>query len=244
MLEPISRRSLSDAVYAQLRDRITRGLLAPGEALPSERVLVEELGVNRGAVREALRRLEQARLITVRHGGTSRVQDFRRSAGLGLLVELALSSDGEPDPHVVRSILEMRAALGPDVARHAAVRRTDAQIARLREALGRMEAPGRKLEERQRASLDFWSELVDAADNLAYRLAYNSLREVTEAFLDRIAPLMREELEATGRLHELVEAVATGDPGRAEDGARAALEPTQARIGDALSALVPDGDAS
>lgn len=48
-LQPVARQSLPDAIFVQLRDRILSGALAPGEALPAERVLCEELGVNRGA---------------------------------------------------------------------------------------------------------------------------------------------------------------------------------------------------
>ena len=42
--------------------RILEGKLEAGSALPSERFLAEEFGVNRHAVREALKRLEQAGL--------------------------------------------------------------------------------------------------------------------------------------------------------------------------------------
>ncbi|MBZ0253541.1 MAG: GntR family transcriptional regulator, partial [Candidatus Methylomirabilis sp.] len=57
MLQAIERKSLSDAVFEQLRARIVAGALAAGETLPSERALCETLQVNRGALREALKRL-------------------------------------------------------------------------------------------------------------------------------------------------------------------------------------------
>ena len=60
-LPPGERRS--DAVHDRLRRAILRGELAPGDPVPSERVLAESLGVNRQAVREALNRLQQARLL-------------------------------------------------------------------------------------------------------------------------------------------------------------------------------------
>ncbi len=244
MLEPISRRSLSDAVYAQLRDRIVEGALPVDSALPSERVLCEELGVNRGAVREALRKLEQARLISVRHGGRSKVLDFKRHAGLGLLADLALTTTGEPDPRVVRSILEMRSALGPDVAFHAAARRNDGHLDRLRRQLAAMSREGVKLSELQALSLDFWSELVDASGNLAYRLAYNSLREVTEAFAERLAPAMEQELQGLPRLAELVSAIEEGDSVAARDRAHALLQSSQTSIGALLDAAMENLEPS
>lgn len=78
MLKPVRRQSLSDAVFDQLRDRIVSGAMRAGDPLPAERALCEALGVNRGAVREALKRLAQARLVAVQHGGASRVLDFER----------------------------------------------------------------------------------------------------------------------------------------------------------------------
>ena len=91
MLKPVRKQSVTDAVFEQLRDQIVSGELSPGSALPAERVLCEALGVNRGSVREALRRLQQSRLVSVRHGGTSQVLDYRDSAGLDLLAELIVA---------------------------------------------------------------------------------------------------------------------------------------------------------
>lgn len=58
----------SIAVAADLRDRIARGELADGQALPVESALMAELGVSKGVMREALRILEQQGLVEVRRG--------------------------------------------------------------------------------------------------------------------------------------------------------------------------------
>ena len=50
-----------------MRRRILAGELAPGERLPGERELAAEHSTNRNTLREAVRRLEQARLVTVIH---------------------------------------------------------------------------------------------------------------------------------------------------------------------------------
>jgi DNA-binding FadR family transcriptional regulator len=176
MLKPVRKQSLSDAVFTQLRDQIVNGELAPGEALPAERVLCEALGVNRGSVREGLRRLQQSRLVSIRHGGTSQVLDYRATGGLDLLADLILPSGGRIDTSVVRGIIEMRSALAPDIARRAAERRSAAQLERLDATVARMRACAGDLAALQELAMSFWSELVDASDNLAYRLAYNSLR--------------------------------------------------------------------
>ena len=62
--------------------------------MPSERTLAEELGVNRHAVREALKRLQQAGLIRIAQGGATRVLDWRQSGGLEVLLDLMNAAGG------------------------------------------------------------------------------------------------------------------------------------------------------
>src|SRR6476659_8580567 len=87
-LQPVLRRSVPDEVFDQVLDEVVSGALGPGASLPSERRLAEVLGVSRPAVREALQRMTQTRLLDVRHGGSTTVRDFRRYAGLDLLPRL------------------------------------------------------------------------------------------------------------------------------------------------------------
>ena len=95
MFKPVEKKSLADAVFEQLREEIVTGRMEPGEALPAERMLSDMLGVNRGAVREALKRLEQARLVTIQQGGSTRVLDFKETAGTDLLAALLMRTDGQ-----------------------------------------------------------------------------------------------------------------------------------------------------
>ena len=88
MFEPIQKQSVSDAVFSQLRTQILAGRLAAGVALPAARTLCRMLGVNRGAVREEIRRLQEARLVSVQHGGATRVLSFLDTSGPDLLAEL------------------------------------------------------------------------------------------------------------------------------------------------------------
>lgn len=237
VLEPIRRQSVSDAVFRQLRDQIVSGAMEPGAALPAERALCEVLGVNRGAVREALRRLEQARLVSVRHGGTSRVLDFRQAAGLDLLADLVLRPSGELDVPIIRSIVEMRSAIGPDVARLAAERAGAATAQRLADGVAAMKAAREDLAVLQSLSLDFWSALIDGCDNLAYRLAYNTLQRVYERASELVRPLLAAELTALGDYEKLAAAVRDGDGARAERVARRLIGRGETAIGGALDEL-------
>ncbi|MGH2457354.1 MAG: GntR family transcriptional regulator [Chloroflexota bacterium] len=61
-LEPVDHRGLHEAVLTQLLVAIRRGQLGPGERL-REAEIAERLGLSRGTVREAIRRLEQEGLV-------------------------------------------------------------------------------------------------------------------------------------------------------------------------------------
>lgn len=167
---------VSEAVHAHLRDAILSGELGAGDAVPSERELSERLGVNRHAVREAIKRLQQARLVEVNHGGPTRVQDWRATGGLDLIVDLVRDHSERIDAGLMAAITEMRACIGIDAARRCAERapaHARAETARLAEdAAGACD-----LAARTAANTALWMAVVAGAGNLAYRLALNTLVE-------------------------------------------------------------------
>lgn len=237
-LRPVQRQSLSDAVFEQLRDQILRGERGAGSPLPAERALCEALGVNRSAVREALRRLEQAGLVVVRQGGTSRVRAWRESASLDLLATLLLTPSGSFDPRVVRSILEMRSALGPDVARLAALRGGAACAARLDDAIAAMRDADGDLARLQECATAFWGHLVDGSENVAYRLAFNALHATYDRVRALLARALEPELGAAEPYAEVATAVRAGDAARAESAARRLLERGTQGVLSALDRVV------
>src|SRR4029077_5662269 len=125
-LSSIPRMSVPDHVFAQLREAILGGRYRPGERLPSQRALAADLNVNMASVREALWRLEQLRLVEVRHGEATRVLDWRRSGGLEALV-----LRGSADEALMSDLFEARRLLLVEAARLAAERRSDEQAASL-----------------------------------------------------------------------------------------------------------------
>jgi DNA-binding FadR family transcriptional regulator len=219
-LERVEKRSLSAAVFDQLVDRIVAGVFPVGAPLPSERQLCLELGVSRTAVREALARLAQLRLIAVRQGGETRVLDFRTTAGLDLLPRLLRRADGTPNLTVMRAGLEMRAALAPDVARLAASGHPPTADA-LDSVVAAMARPGIDLPALQALSLRFWEILVAASGNLAYQLAFNSLRDAIEALGEVMGRAREDELRDRAGYRRIADAVRKGD---AEAAGRAARE--------------------
>ena len=166
---PVARHSVSDEVFAELRDAVLTGRFRPGDMLPPERELATSFAVNRHAVREALQRLQAAGFVRVVHGGGTTVLDVRSSAGLDLLAHLARSGEGL-DPMILRDGLEMRRCIGVEAARLAATRATEPARASVVAAAAAYGCP-----DIEDADREFWREVVEASGNLAFRLALNSL---------------------------------------------------------------------
>jgi DNA-binding GntR family transcriptional regulator len=132
------------AVYDKLRAEIISGALAPGSPL-REIPLAARFGVSRTPVREALRRLEQDRLLV--------------PGGRGMLVRAI-------DPHEVVQVYELRVLLEAEAAGHAARERRTADLARLEGLLARDQAltdPDDAT--RTRTNLEFHSALWHATHN-------------------------------------------------------------------------------
>lgn len=200
MVGPLVRSSVPDLVFAELREAILSGRFRPGERLPTQRTLAAELGVNMASIREALGRLEQLRLVEVRHGDATRVLDWKSSGGLEALAVL-----GSLEPQIVKDLFEARRLLLVETARLAAARRTDEQGERLRELA---QAIGAAADDRAALEADwaFMATVVEAAANVVFQLIMNSVRELylpnATSFLPvvaarkRLAPLYLDAAEA------------------------------------------------
>jgi GntR family transcriptional regulator, transcriptional repressor for pyruvate dehydrogenase complex len=173
----LSRESVPDQVFARLCEAILGGRYAPGERLPTQRALAADLDVNIATVREAIKRLEQLRLVEVRHGDAMRVRDWRQSGGLDALALLT-----SVDRDVVRSLFESRRLLLSEAARLAAQRASAAQVETIAELAGAVARAG---DDRGALLADwhFMAALVDAAGNIVFQLIMNSVREL---YLPRI----------------------------------------------------------
>ncbi len=232
VLRPVARRLVPEDVFDQLLGEVVDGALSPGDPLPSERRLAEVLGVSRPAVREALQRLSQAQVIEVRHGGSTRVRDFRTSAGLDLLPRL-LVRGGELDPAVGRSILQARQSIAPAVAAQAAQTSGPRAATALRSSLSELQQ-STDSEARQHAALGFWDAVVDAADSIVFRLLFNSLRLAYEPAIAALGPLMQAEVDNLEGYRRLADAIACGDSGSAHAAADDLLRPATAALGRLL----------
>jgi DNA-binding FadR family transcriptional regulator len=235
---PTARPTASGTVHDALRAEILAGRFGVGTPLPSERVLAEEFAVNRHAVREAVKRLQQSGLVAVSQGGATVVRDWRRTAGLDLLGAWPLLGGGGHLPGgggaILRDALEMRASVGIDVARRCAQRAGAVERAEIAvRAAALAPDPVHDLDGTHERYIALWDALIDGADNLAYRLAYNSLIAAVGEIGAGAAALFTREMADTATLDALTTAVVAGDDDAAALAADALLTPTANQAGAA-----------
>jgi DNA-binding FadR family transcriptional regulator len=124
------RSALSDQVITALRNQITSGEWPVGSRIPTESELVEQLGVARNTVREAVRALAHNGLLDIRQGSGTYV------VATSELAEVMHRRFADADP---RHIAELRSTLESSAARLAAERRTERDLGQLDALLRRRE---------------------------------------------------------------------------------------------------------
>jgi DNA-binding FadR family transcriptional regulator len=130
----LRRQKLSEEVRRQLLDLINGGTIGLGQPLPSERELMERLGVGRPAIREAMQSLETIGLIQIRHGERARVAE----PSIGRMIDQVSETMKHllaHSPASLENLKEARAAFERELARIAARRRSSADLERLEEIL-------------------------------------------------------------------------------------------------------------
>jgi len=167
-----------DVLADYLRQKILDGTLPDGALLPGERSLVEQTGLSRGSVREALRILEAEGLVTTRPGryGGSRAT---RPTGSTVSRQIALFARGSQLP--LAAIVQAREAIEPPLAELAARHRTEQDLATLRQIDARL----------QEAYDDVPAYLAENV-NWHCALAAASHNALLEAFMHSIANLIHE----------------------------------------------------
>jgi len=131
----------SDRIADSLRADILRGRYRPGERLPAERELATRLTVNRGSVREALKKLEQLGLVEIRRGDGA-VVCHPEEASVEVVRHLLSARDGL-DRRVLEEVLDIHEMLLAGAVALAVQRLSDPALERARALVADIAQPGR-----------------------------------------------------------------------------------------------------
>jgi len=218
----VRRRRLYEEVEARLEQDIREGRLKEGDLLPPERGLMERFGVGRPAIREALFALQKKGLVAVGSGERTRVTRPTPSVVVAELRGTAQHLLSEPEG--VRHFQEVRTCFEAGMARAAALKATDEDVQRLREALAANRAAIGDRAEFERTDVAFHFALAVVTRNPVF----TSIHEAVVGWLtgQRTRALMAQDYDKVAYdFHERIcNAVAMRDAAAAEAIMRAHLE--------------------
>jgi len=217
---PLRTQRSSEKVAEAIRETIVSGVFSPGDRLPPERSLAERFGVTRNTVREALRRLEQYRLVSIRQGSGVTVQDYLSHAGIEFLSSL-VTSDAAPTRAIVDDLLEARAVLGEAILLHAIDHAAPERLGAYADAVDALAAEVAEPSGRPRALLDLDFDvhraLVRAGGNQAFVLFLNTMRSIYEPVAHMFAPVVENPNALVQRYRETLALIESGDREQAKD---------------------------
>ena len=232
-LNKIQSEKLSDTVAKQLESYILEGVLPPGEYLPAERELAQQLDVSRPSLREALQKLEAQGLLETQKGGGTLVKNF-----LGPSLTTPLTAIFQNHPDTVDDFMEFRSISEGNAAYYAAERATEADRAILTACIEAMDVAHKKGDLELEASIDadFHMNIAEAAHNVVLLHVIRSMVEVLKqgVFLSRKQLYTHQgsrDLLLTQH-HAIYDAIMAGQPDAAHDAACDHLAYVQKAIRD------------
>ncbi|MFI6334430.1 FadR/GntR family transcriptional regulator [Streptomyces sp. NPDC050535] len=145
--EPGERRRPGRRVSGQVQHEVVQLILdrelRAGAPLPTETELMEDLGVSRNSVREALKALQALDIVDIRHGYGTYVGEASLTPLVdGLTFRTLARSSG--DASALAEILQVREVLEEGLIRRVAGTLSEAELDRLESVVARMESAGRE----------------------------------------------------------------------------------------------------
>jgi len=162
--------------HDQIADRLTqdilRGQYRPGERLPSERDLAVRFDANRGAVREAMKKLEHLGIACIQPGG-ARVLPLNE-ASLDI-IEPLLDMDKVPNQELVENIMEVMEGLVQVAAESAVTQASDDELQDIRALVQPLYQQQLDQEQFNTARFEMMGAFMAASNNLVCQLIARSL---------------------------------------------------------------------
>lgn len=222
MFKKVKIERVYQKVIEQIGEMIKEGYLKKGDKLPPERELVEQLGVSRTSIREALRVLEILGIVESRQGEGNFISEHLEDAFFQPISLMFMLRNSEP-----MEILEMRRIMDVGIAGLAAQRISEDSLDKLKEIIEKFKATE---DENINANLDkdFHYIIVEASGNSLARDLYKTISLLFDKFITGARKeIMRDkknQLILLSQHEEIYNAMANHDPKMAEEAMKKHLE--------------------
>lgn len=220
MLRQATKLTLFDDVIKQIQYLILEGKLKPGDKLPPERELAQELGVSRNTLREALKALTLVGVLEVRQGGGTFISSDINTK----LISTSFKFISITETKEIIALLEARKALEVATAYAAAERAEPQNIAELKKLVQLMRDNLNDIEKCSQYDVDFHLAISKASKNPYLITLQQAIRQPLFRAMQKTI-LLKKTLESALQYHEeLLQAISNKDPRHAEDAMRRHLE--------------------
>lgn len=218
--ERVTPEKLSSAVTRQIEKLILRGILRPGERLPSERELAERLGVSRPSLREAVAELQDKGLLSTRAGAGIFVADVLGSAFSPALIRLFAGHD-----EAVFDYIAFRRDMEGLAAERAARLASDTDLKVIQTVFDKMEAAHDKSNPKDEARLDaeFHIGIIEASHNVVMLHMMRSMYQLLQEGVFYNRQVMFKQHTTRGALLDQHRQINTALQARNATGARDAV---------------------
>lgn len=214
--------SIVEVTAQRLQELIRERNLQPGQRLPAERALAEQLQVSRSSLREAIHRLSGTGMLQSRRGGGTYLQAPTSSQWPEQALVHPLTALCQGDPEYRYDVLEARHALESSTAWHAARRATDEDKARLQACFDDMQ---QQVETHSalaaQADARFHLAIAEASHNLVLVQTMRALFDLLQATVTETREKMYTTPQHFSRLteqhREVLDAILAGDAERARN---------------------------
>ena len=180
-IQKISRDSISDQVFVQMKEQILEGEWKPGEKIPSENELARQFGVSRVTVRNALQKLSALELLETRFGEGSFVRSPDAASVMSPLIPAAYLNDNG-----MEEILQLRRMIEGPVCGEACRRASEEDVKELESLFQKMEATKDYLPEFARFDYLFHIKMARIAGNSIIMRIYDIMNEVMKCSFEKV----------------------------------------------------------
>lgn len=196
MFEPIKNKKVYQHVIEQIQNMVMSGQLKKGDKLPSERTLVDELGVSRTSIREALRALEVMGLIESRQGKGNYINGDIDDSFFEPLSVMFMLNEGNPE-----NILELRMVIEVEAASIAAQKIEDKDVEILEDLINKLKVADNEI---IRAKIDkkIHYKIAKLTNNYLIVTMLNAVGSLMETFIKSSRAMILKEAERNELLIE------------------------------------------
>lgn len=194
-----------------IKSFILQKKLKPGDPLPTELQLCEELHTSRSSIREAVRKLEALRIVSVVHGKGMFVGDFSLDPLVETLAFRALASMSH-DSSELEGVVEVRQALDLGVADQVTTALKGTKQPKLAELTDQMKELALQGKTFLSQDIAYHSQLLESVNNPILSQVAHSLWLVHMAVLPKLGLKIASGLTETAEAHtNMLEAALNGD---------------------------------